>query len=229
VVSTLSSYVSPSNPPQKPRLGVENLNYEVQRHALLTNVNIALTAGDTLCIVGANGSGKSILLELLAGSREPTSGTITTGGHEVLLLSREALRDSNGLTVCEATRAVTRCDSTCVGHQLFRADIDPNQIVASLSPGELQRVLFAATRCSEARIVLFDDPTAGLDADGFELFLQTVERLAEARRITVIATTSPDVVLELQASAVQSLVDGALHPVRPFPPTIEELVQSSGN
>lgn len=215
-----------STPSAKAHLVVSGLRYEVQNRVLLTDINLALAAGDTLCIVGANGSGKSIVLELLAGRRQPTGGTITTGGHEVFFLSRKEIGHSDAPTVSKAVEIASGCTPSCVMSELRRANIDPDQRVSSLSPGEVQRALFVAARCNDAAIVLLDDPTAGLDAEGFDIFERTVSGLAEAHRITVIATTSPDVVVELQASAVTSLVDGALRAVRPLPPTIEDLLET---
>ena len=59
---------------------VRGLGFTVNQSQLLTNINLDLTAGTRTVIMGANGAGKSVLLRLLHGLLEPTTGTIRWGG-----------------------------------------------------------------------------------------------------------------------------------------------------
>ncbi|MFO7780508.1 MAG: ABC transporter ATP-binding protein [Spirochaetia bacterium] len=154
---------------------------------ILTDVNLAVAAGETVVITGESGSGKSTLLNLIGGLDTPSSGTIEAAGYRVdslpesqltryrssvvglvfqfhfLLKDFTALENvmmpafMSGVTRDEATERARRL-LTDVG-LADRTDHFPTQ----LSGGERQRVAVARALVNDPDIILADEPTGNLD------------------------------------------------------------------
>ncbi|PKG77846.1 ABC transporter ATP-binding protein [Shewanella sp. Actino-trap-3] len=173
----------------------DNLSKQYANKLALDNVSLTLTEGAPIALVGPNGAGKTTLFSLLCGYIQPTTGSIRVLGHKpgskalqglLSALPQDAALDPNftivsqlqffaqlqGMTVAaakqEALRVLTLVDLT------DSADAKPK----SLSHGMGKRVSIAQALMGSPKIVLLDEPTAGLDPANAKKIRQIVKDLS---------------------------------------------------
>lgn len=196
----------------------------------LDHVNLTVSPGEFVAVVGPSGSGKSSLLAVAGGLSEPTSGTVTVGGRDIGGLSdRERTRfrmESVGFVFQSGNLipALTAVDQLRLPARFSRRSNgrDPHELLASvgmsekasrrpheLSGGERQRVSIARALVLEPSLLLVDEPTASLDRARSQ---QIVELLAKETRefdvATVLVTHDHDVLG--YCDSVYEMVDGKL-------------------
>ena len=92
---SVSSSRAESAIPSAPMVAASNLTKTVQTAAgpltILQNINIAISAGESLAVIGASGSGKTTLLGILAGLDVPSSGSVALAGEELTHLDEDCL------------------------------------------------------------------------------------------------------------------------------------------
>ena len=159
----------------------ENLSFAYSGETVLSGVSFAVSPGDYLCVVGENGSGKSTLVRGLLGLKEPSGGTISYGDglkpNEIGYLPQqtEVQRDFPASVMEVALSG--RLNS--LGRRFFYSAADraeaernlermgmleyKNRCYQELSGGQQQRVLLARALCATAKLLLLDEPVAGLD------------------------------------------------------------------
>ena len=155
-------------------LGYENT--PVARHLTFT-----VEEGDYLCIVGENGSGKSTLMKTLLGLQPPLAGSVTYGGGlrqtEIGYLPQQTplQRDfpasvqevvlSGCLSRCGWRPFYSRPEKALAARNMERLGITglARRCYRELSGGQQQRVLLARALCATQKLLLLDEPAAGLD------------------------------------------------------------------
>jgi zinc/manganese transport system ATP-binding protein len=171
----------------------------------LDGVDIDLAAGSLTVIVGPNGAGKSTLLEVLAGAREPSSGSVDAGGHSrAFVPQRAAVSEHLPLTVRDlvtvgawgrtgALRRLDASDRVAIDTAMRRLDVAPLARLpfASLSGGQRQRALLAQGLARRAGILLLDEPTTGLDTASAERNRDAIAHEL-ARGATVVCVSHDD-------------------------------------
>lgn len=168
---------------------------------LLDHVNLTISDGDRIGVVGRNGAGKSTLLRLLAGREEPDKGEVATrrGLSVAYLPQTPVLREEDTITqaaldylparpgeIAEAAAFETQTILT----QLGFADL--NTRVATLSGGQRMRVALAGVLCRESDVLLLDEPTNHIDIE----MAQWLEDQLAARKGTLIVVTHDRYLLE---------------------------------
>ncbi len=148
---------------------IQHLSHAYDDHPVLLDVSLDIERGDKVVLVGPNGGGKSTLLKLIAGSLQPTEGTIRWGENARFAYydqhQDEAL-DPNA-TVLESVRSYggnapdVRLRAA-LGQFLFHGD-DVFKPVAVLSGGERSRVALARLLVQPANVLVLDEPTNHLD------------------------------------------------------------------
>ena len=182
------------------------------RNVIVPDIDLQLQAGGSLALVGTNGSGKSTLIKTLVGLLAPTGGSVTVLGKapgkapgriayhsqfhssgyilpiRVIDVVRMARYPSLGLTQRLGPR-----DHELVEQGMERMGVTDlaKAPMRSLSGGQLQRVYLAQVLAREADLIVIDEPTAGIDAGGRELYLDAFA--AELRRGAAIVTATHDI------------------------------------
>ena len=184
-----------------------NLAVGYDGHPVLENLNFQVSAGEYLTIIGENGAGKSTLMKTILGLLPPLKGEIITGdglrSDEIGYLPRqtEVQRDFPA-SVWEIV--LSGCQGRC-GHHFFygkqekdiaRRAIEQMEIGAlvsrcyrELSGGQQQRVLLARALCATRRMLLVDEPVAGLDPKATAEMYHVIERLNRKKGITILMIT----------------------------------------
>lgn len=171
----------------------------------LKKINLEIAEGEILALLGPNGAGKTTLISTICGIVQPTSGTITVGGHDVIRDFRAA-RALIGLVPQEITLEPFEkvLNTVSFSRGLFGKAPNPAHIekvlrqlslwdkkdsrVKELSGGMKRRVLIAKALSHEPRVLFLDEPTAGVDV---ELRKDMWSVVADLRRegVTIILTT----------------------------------------
>jgi phospholipid/cholesterol/gamma-HCH transport system ATP-binding protein len=199
---------------QAPVISIRNLTNRFGRTTVHEDLSLDVMRGEVLGVVGASGSGKSVLLRSIVGLQKPVSGQITVLGTDVLADTTEPLRAVShrwgvmfqdgalfsSLTVRENVEApmcerltldpVTRyaladLRIAMVGLAPDAGDLYP----AALSGGMRKRAGLARALSLDPEILFLDEPTAGLDPIGAAEFDSLVTSLQRALGLTVFLVT----------------------------------------
>ncbi|NLN87885.1 MAG: ABC transporter ATP-binding protein [Syntrophomonadaceae bacterium] len=187
---------------------IQNLTVQYGNILALQDVDLQIASGDFVGIIGPNGSGKTSLLKSILGLVKPKSGHVS-----VLGMSPQEARSQMGyvpqttnidrefpITVREAVlmgRLVGRtglfhrydqADHTVVAHYLRRLEINEltDRQIGQLSGGQLKRVLIARALVVEPRILLLDEPTAGVDAHSSSEIYELLRDLNQSMTIVIV-------------------------------------------
>ena len=166
-----------------PLLTCKDLTLGYDGKTVVANLSFAVNAGEYLCIVGENGSGKSTLMKALLRLKAPASGQIVTGEglspNEIGYLPqqtevqkdfpasvREVVR-SGCLNRCGMRPFYTRQEKRMAENSMEKLGIAglSKSCYRELSGGQQQRALLARALCATRKILLLDEPAAGLDPE----------------------------------------------------------------
>ncbi|RIX30790.1 ABC-F family ATP-binding cassette domain-containing protein [Amnibacterium setariae] len=152
-------------------VGAERVRFETPTRVILDELSLGLETGDRIGVVGRNGEGKSTLLGVLAGTRQPDAGRVTARNGVRIGVLDQADRLAPG-TVLQAVVG-DRPEHEWAGDRRVREvlsgllhGVDPDADVESLSGGQRRRVALAALLTGDADVLLLDEPTNHLDIEG---------------------------------------------------------------
>jgi len=211
------------------------------RNEVLKGVSLTVQRGETLAIMGGSGSGKTVMLRLIAGLIRPTSGVVRVFGRRIDGLGEEellpirrrmgyvfqgaALFDS--LTVYENVAYPMREHTNLgedeirerVGHFLSLVALGPDVLgllPSELSGGMRKRVGIARALAQEPQMLLFDEPTAGLDPTNAKLVADLIVRLGGGVCDTAVVVTHDLELTKTVADRVAILIDGRFAALGPL-------------
>ncbi len=170
----------------------------------LRDVSLEAFGGETLALIGENGAGKSTLMKVLSGAHAPDSGSLHLNGqlfqpsrpadarragvamiYQELNLARDLSVEDNIMLGCERSRfgfvrtgeqrEKVRRALTLLGH----SELNPQRRVGSLSIGVQQLVEIARALVSDARVMIFDEPTSSLSRHDVQHLFAIIKRLHE--------------------------------------------------
>ena len=178
---------------------IENLSKRFDSGWVFQNLNLHLKKQESVALIGPSGGGKSVLLKLIAGLLEPDQGKIKLGSDNVgMLFQKNALFDS--LTVeenllfpmKERLKLTGREAEARATHFLCEVGLEnsaklyPNEI----SGGMQKRLGIARALVVKPEIILYDEPTAGLDPITSRTIAQLIQKLRAEEGNTLITVTT---------------------------------------
>jgi phospholipid/cholesterol/gamma-HCH transport system ATP-binding protein len=179
---------------------------------VLNGVSFRLFRGETKIIIGASGSGKSTILKLIMGLDKPDEGQIFVEGKDITHLTERELvsvRQKIGMVFQESALFDSLSVRENVGYRLYEMNLDEDEIEqkvreslgfvgledaidkrpSELSGGMKRRVALARALISEPGIMLYDEPTAGLDPITSKKINELIIALRDIRSVTGVFVT----------------------------------------
>ncbi|HSL27455.1 MAG TPA: ATP-binding cassette domain-containing protein, partial [Acidimicrobiia bacterium] len=177
---------------------------------VFVDVDVDLTRGERLIIMGLNGAGKTTLLRILAGVETPDLGEVRLGHNASLgYYAQEHEQIQSGVTVLDHVRAVSDQPDlqlrTLLGHFLLADKID--QDAASLSGGEKTKLALAMVVLAGPNVLLLDEPTNNLDPQAKESLLAALEQY---QGTIVVVSHDTDFVASLQPERALMMPEGRI-------------------
>lgn len=200
--------------PEHSLLQAEHVSVSFGAHAVLRDISLDVPAGQTLVIIGESGCGKSVLMKSLIGLIEPTRGTARFDGRDIRSLSRyelpkmrircgylfqqAALFDS--MTVAQniafpirrhtnKSNAEIEQDVRALLQEVGLSETALAKKPAELSGGMRKRVGLARALALRPEVMLYDEPTTGLDPIMTDVINQLIIRTRDRRHVTSIIVT----------------------------------------
>ncbi|HUQ73294.1 MAG TPA: ABC transporter ATP-binding protein [Burkholderiales bacterium] len=199
--------------------------------AILRDIDIDVTSGEAVAVVGASGSGKSTLLALLAGLDTPTSGTVELDGHDLFALDEDRRAELRGRLLgfvfqsFQLLPALTAVENVMLPLELAgREDAEDrarqmlvrvglaerlHHYPKHLSGGEQQRVALARAFVVRPKLLLADEPTGSLDVQSGAAVIALLFELNREYGTTLVLVTH-DEALAARCMRVVRLAGGRL-------------------
>lgn len=195
-------------------ISCEDLSIGYDSKAVAEHISFSVDQGDYLCIVGENGSGKSTLMKTLLHLMHPLSGKLTFGNelhqNEIGYLPQQTVVQKDFpasvweivLSGCQAKPGFhpfySREDKERARGNLKRMGMDSfsKRCYRELSGGQQQRVLLARALCASEKILLLDEPVAGLDPKVTQDLYQLIQQLNEEGMTIVMISHDIDAAVE---------------------------------
>lgn len=208
------------HPPHQNNLVLDHMDFEVRQN-------------EVICLSGPSGSGKSTLLSLMALIESPQLGSLMYCGKDVKKLSEEALstirRNEIGFIFQDFQLIEVLTVAENVEYFITRQKVPPKERktrvkdaldavglssfgdrrVTDLSGGQRQRVAIARALAKNPGVIIADEPTASLDVATSRQIMETLQKLNEQRKITILIASHDLMVLEF-ATRVLHIQDGRI-------------------
>jgi ABC-type multidrug transport system ATPase subunit len=210
---------------------VQNLTKKFGTFRALDDVSFTVASGETVALLGPNGSGKTTTLKCLVGLTIPTLGRICIGNHNLTTQAREAkslmsylpqrVAFHDQLTArevlqfyCRLRRVPEQRIDETFATPSFHFNGFSDKPVGQFSGGMLQRLGLAVACLPQAPILVLDEPTSSLDPKGAIQFRQFLAALKREGKTIVFSSHTLDEVVQL-ADRVAIMVEGRLVALQP--------------
>ncbi|MBU2563200.1 MAG: ABC transporter ATP-binding protein [Actinobacteria bacterium] len=186
----------------------KDLSKKYNEHLVVDNLNLAIKKGEIFGLLGPNGAGKSTVILMALGLTEPSSGSINVAGFNS---TKEPLKVKR-ITGYLPEKLGFYEDMTAKGNLTYTAELNnipyreipkkidevleiveltknKNQLVKTLSKGMKQRLGIADVLIKDPQLIIFDEPTEGLDLKVANQILQTILDLNKQKNITFLLSS----------------------------------------
>jgi len=194
-------------------ISFDKVSFAFDENVVLRDISFSIPKGSMKMLLGPSGSGKSVLLKLIIGLLRPDSGTIMVDGERIDRMSESHLmriRADIGMLFQESALFDSLTVAENVGYRLYEEtdlpDADVRRRVeevlgfigleqfidrmpSELSGGQRRRVAIARAMASKPHLLLFDDPTSGLDPITAATVDDEIVKLRDVQRVTSIVAT----------------------------------------
>lgn len=219
--------------PRETVISIENLCKSFGDNTVLDHFNLDLYRGESLVVLGRSGSGKSVLIKCIIGLIRPDRGKIKVLGENVLTINKFALDEirvkigflfqSNALYDSMTIRENLEFPLRRHSFNLNQTEVDQmvmealhnvalehtvDMMPAELSGGMRKRIALARTLILKPEIILYDEPTTGLDAITSLEIITLMKSIQEQYKTSSIIITHDMKCVQLAAHRVAMLIDG---------------------
>ena len=221
----------------EPSIVIDSVSKRLGRAQVLRGVTLNVAAGESVVIIGRSGTGKSVLLKHVVGLMEPDQGTVRVEGIDVpslrgkdLLTLRKrmgmlfqggalfdslSVGDNVGLPLREHTNVGEAQVGLVVKEKLHLVGLEGVEDMrpSTLSGGMKKRAALARALALNPEIMLYDEPTTGLDPITSDLINRLIRKLQERLKITSIAVTHDMRSAYHIADRIAMLHEGRIHAI----------------
>jgi ABC-2 type transport system ATP-binding protein len=182
-------------------VNIDGLSFAYKSGSLFNELTLGLRPGNIYGLLGVNGAGKSTLLKLMSGLLFPAAGTVRSLGHiparrapsfllDVFMLAEDAQAPNMQASDFLRSRApfYPRFDRSAFERYLRDFELPSAGNLAALSHGQQKKFLLAFGLASQAKLVLLDEPTNGLDIPSKSLLRRAIAEAVTDERLFVIST-----------------------------------------
>ncbi|MDA5559681.1 ABC transporter ATP-binding protein [Exiguobacterium sp. MMG028] len=205
---------------------LEHVSHQFDGQLVLNDINLHVSPGECIAIVGPSGSGKSTLLYILGLLRKPDQGTFSMNEQDVFDLDEEQRRllrlHEVGfvfqqahlipyLTVLEQLELIQENKDTDTKQLLMKLGLEHrlHHLPTTLSGGEKQRVAVARALINSPQLILADEPTASLDYENGRRVMELLSQQAHREGRSVVVITHDERMLDV-CDRVLRVIDGTL-------------------
>jgi ABC-type multidrug transport system fused ATPase/permease subunit len=211
-VKGIASGTFQSPPSFEPSITFERVSFSYDdERPVLQEISFQVPAGSTVALVGATGTGKSTVIDLLYRFHDPQKGRVLLGGQDIRDLPIEFLRSRMALVAQEAylfydtveknlrlgrqvasEEEISEAAKAANAHEFIQALPEGYETIIGergvrLSGGERQRIAIARALLKDAPILLLDEPTSNMDAENEASIQRALDRLLSNRTVLIIA------------------------------------------
>ena len=195
---------------------LKNVTLVKNDKTILNNISLVIEDNKTTIITGPNGSGKSTLMKVLIGIEKVTSGQILFNGIDITNLGitqRANLGISYAMQQPVRFKGITVKDllllasgKTATNEELHKAltsvglcpkNYLSREIDASLSGGELKRIEIASVLLKSSKLIMFDEPEAGIDIWSFNKLIDLFNNLCKAQNNSVVIVSHQEKIINI--------------------------------
>jgi len=203
----------PNTTQQHAMVELQHVFFSVGDFRILHDINVKAKAGTAIAIIGTSGAGKSTILKLVLGLIKADRGQIFVEGEEITHYTEEELmhvRQKIGMVFQEGALFDSLTVRENVGYVLYERSGLPEEVIgekvkdlltlveleemidkmpSELSGGQKRRVAIARSMAADPKIILYDEPTAGLDPVTSNTIVKQMMKLRDFRGVTSILVT----------------------------------------
>ena len=205
-------------------IAVKDLSFSYTGTApwLLENISFTVQEGDYVCLMGANGCGKTTLMKMILGFIEPGRGTVTVNAplSGYVPQADPAAMSAFPITVSEVVKgyaALCRAGKDAAEHVLATVGMAAyrNALIGTLSGGQRQRVLIARALLAQRKLLLLDEPSTGLDKKSATDIYSLLKHLNVSHGVTVVSVEHNFEAVRENATKIVAFAEGHARTMTP--------------